>query len=161
MKNFSLTVCLLILSGLVLTGCNSGEEPDNAAKTEGRGISVEEPWARPAGTGRTSAAYFLISNSGGQPDTLSHVSSDVAQLTEIHESFQQEEGMMGMRKVNGLAVPAGSTVRFEPGGLHVMFMQLTHGLVEGDEFDLTLHFKDQGDVVIPVPVRSAAEPTRQ
>ncbi len=117
------------------------------------GINVEGAWARPASEGRISAAYFLISNFENEPDVLLSVQSDVARNVEVHESYEREEGMIGMREVPDLEIPAQSTVRFEQGGLHIMLIQLTRQLQDGDTFDLTLTFENHGDITVTVPAR--------
>jgi len=89
-----------------------------------------------------SAAYFLISNFNEEDDQLIGVESDVAELVEIHESYEQEEGMMGMREVPEVDLPSQSTVRFEQGGLHIMLIQVTRTLADEDTFELTLHFEN-------------------
>jgi periplasmic copper chaperone A len=61
--------------------------------------------------------------------------------------------MMGMREIERLEVPAGSTVRLVPGGHHLMLLELAEDLVPGTEFDLTLTFAEAGDMTVPVEVR--------
>jgi periplasmic copper chaperone A len=145
----------ILLTTLVFAGCQSDNQDNSrSGLIDGEGIAVEGQWARPGNEGRMSAGYFLISNFEEEPDTLIGVSSNVAQLTEIHESYEQEEGMMGMRERPVVVIPPKSTIRFEPGGLHVMFIQLTKPLIEEETFDLTLHFAKQGDIVVSMQVRS-------
>lgn len=139
--------------------CSPSEEQasdfseDGQTLSEEIGMIVEEAWARPASEGRVSAAYFTIKNNSSIVDTLLSVSSDIAGLVEIHESFEQEGGMMGMRDAGSLEILAGQTVNLEPGGFHVMLIQLNKQLNEGDEFDLTLHFAQQGDQTISIAAK--------
>lgn len=145
---------LIIYILLIFTACQQGS--DNEASTslmEGEGIEVVDPWARPGVEGRMSAAYFLISNFKDEDDVLTSVETDAAQTAEVHESYEREEGMMSMREVPNLDLPAKSTVRFEQGGLHVMLMQLTRQLSDGDTFELTLRFENNEPVTVEVPVR--------
>ncbi len=149
--NLLITLVLITL----LSGCEPGEETgDRSSSVDGNGISIEGAWARPGSMGRMSAGYFLVTNFEDEPDTLKGVYSNVAQLTEIHESYEQEEGMVGMREVSEVVIQPNSTVSFEPGGLHVMFIQLTEALAENEDFELTLHFSNAGDVVLEIPVRN-------
>lgn len=153
MKSKFLTV---ITVTLLLIGCGSGEERSSESQldfSEMSGIEVEGAWARPGIEGRMSAAYFLISNFNESADTLISVQSDVSRYVEVHESYEREEGMVGMREVEQVPVPAQSTIRFEQGGLHVMLMQLRDGLSDGDTFSLILNFSNYGEVVVDVPVR--------
>lgn len=138
---------------LLVISCQINEREQQEAFVDGEGISIEGAWARPAAAGRMSAGYFLITNFEQVNDTLTGVSSGAAELTEIHESYEQEGGMMGMREVPELEIPAGSTVSFEPGGLHIMFIQLTESLEEDDEVEITFHFANQDDLTVSLPVR--------
>lgn len=153
MKKFFLLI-ISILIALLASGCQQeSDSQNNDELVAGDGIHVEEAWARPGGEGRMSAAYFLISNFDTEDDVLVSVQSNVAQNVEVHESYEREEGMMGMREVTDLELPGQSTVRFEQGGLHVMLIQLTRQLTEGDSFELTLTFQNSDPVTIEVPVR--------
>lgn len=156
MKTYSgASILIVILAFLFHSGCQSEQGERSASTTvEGEGIAVEGSWARPAGEGRMSAGYFLISNFDDVPDTLNGISSNIARYTEIHESFENENGMMGMREIPELVIPAQSTITFEPGGLHIMFIQLTESLSDGQEIELTLHFSRKGDLLLLMPVRS-------
>ncbi|MFP4312527.1 MAG: copper chaperone PCu(A)C [Nitriliruptoraceae bacterium] len=71
------------------------------------------------------------------------------------ESMEGEDGfaMMGMREIEQLPVPAGSTAVLVPGGNHLMLIDLADDLVPGDEFDLTLSFAEAGEVTVTVEVR--------
>lgn len=62
------------------------------------------------------------------------------------------EGMT-MQPVSAIDVPAGETVVLEPGGYHVMLLELVEPLEEGQTFDLTLVFEEAGEVTVPVEVR--------
>lgn len=142
---------LFFIIAFIAAGCTGQSERDPSFSAEG--VEIEGAWARPASEGRMSAAYFLISNFEQESDTLLSVQSDVAQLVEIHESFEQEEGVMGMREVPEIEIPAQSTVRFQQGGLHVMLMRVTRTLADGDTFELTLTFANSEAQTIEVPVR--------
>lgn len=144
----------LLLFVLVMAGC-SGETQESAESFEisGEGIQIEGAWARPASEGRMSAAYFLITNFEDQNDNLISVQSDVAQLVEIHESYELDNGMMGMREVPELEIPSQSTIRLEQGGLHIMLIQVTRTLADGDTFELTLNFANHGEQIVEIPIR--------
>lgn len=145
---------ILILFALLITSCTGqSDRTDKGATISGEGINIEGAWARPATEGRMSAAYFLITNFEEEADTLIGVQSDIAQLVEIHESFQMEGDMMGMREVEHLELPGQSTVRLQQGGLHVMLIQLNRTLTDGDTFELTLNFANSEDITIEIPAR--------
>jgi periplasmic copper chaperone A len=150
----TMPITALLLSVLFLiAGCEAEQPRTDAEMIDGEGIHIEGTWARPASEGRMSAAYFLITNFEDEPDTLLSVQSDVARLVEIHESYEREEGMMGMREITELEIPARATVRLEQGGLHIMLIQVTRTLADGDTFELTLNFTGHGEKTIEIPVR--------
>ena len=148
----------IFLSGifclLFLTFCAESENRESPQQqvTDSE-LRIDDLRARPANEGSMSAAYFTISNHTASPDTLLSISSDVAQLVEIHESFEMEDGMMGMRETETLEIQAGSVVRLEPGGYHIMLIRLNETLEIGDQFDLTLHFSQKGEEIVQVTVQ--------
>lgn len=151
MKTAAASILLLVL---IMAGC-SGETQESTESfiISGEGIHIEGAWARPASEGRMSAAYFLITNFENETDTLLSVQSDVARLVEIHESYEREDDMMGMREVPILEIPSQSTVRLEQGGLHIMLIQVTRTLADGDTFELTLNFANHGEQTVEIPIR--------
>ena len=64
-----------------------------------------------------------------------------------------DEGTMSMQPQENVPIPNGSEVAFEPGGLHVMLINLESDLRPGDGFSLSLNFQQAGTVEIEVPVR--------
>jgi copper(I)-binding protein len=132
--------CLVALAGLVLA---SGPV---RAETVGA-ISVENAWSRAVPSGAKVAVGFLaIRNDGDEPDRLLSASAPFAGKTEIHQS-SMAEGMMRMRPVpDGVRVPAKGTVMLEPHSYHLMFMQLTQPLQEGDTVTAKLTFERAGSV---------------
>ena len=63
---------------------------------------------------------------------------------------------MSMREVGEIALPAGTTVNLEPGGYHIMLLDLARPLSVGDKFDVTLTFETAGEQVVEVEVREEA-----
>ncbi|MCC5913878.1 MAG: copper chaperone PCu(A)C [Balneolaceae bacterium] len=150
-----ITLLITLPSFLItLNSCGEADEQQQEWSVSGEGISIEGAWARPASEGRMSAAYFLITNFEDEDDRLIGVRSDVARMVEIHESYEGENDMMGMREVPEIELPANETVRFEQGGLHIMLIQATRQLAEGDTFELTLEFENSGEQTIEVPIRN-------
>lgn len=154
MKNYIPVYILFLCLAIIFTACTSGENADQMPEQiHGEGLQIDEAWARPAGEGKMSAGYFRVSNFEDSADTLTGIHSNAAQRTEVHESFEQDDGMMGMREVPKLPVPGRSAVEFEPGGIHIMFIQLTEALEEGDEIELVLTFANHGDKTVALQVR--------
>ncbi len=117
------------------------------------GIHVSDGWARPGAEDGNSAVYLLVTNGYSKQDTIQSVETEVAGIVEVHESYEREEGMMGMRQIEELQLPPQSTVRLEPGGIHIMLMKLNRTLKEGDQFIITLNLASGEKVEVTVPVR--------
>lgn len=113
---------------------------------------IKNTWARPASRGMTGGIYLSIYNGTSESDTLTGVSTDVAEHAEIHESFQKENGVSGMQPAGELPIDAGTRLELKPGGYHIMLMQLRRDLTVGDSISLTLHFVKNDSIVTRIPV---------
>lgn len=118
-------------------------------------IEAFDVWARTGIAGGNSAVYMMLVNGTGADDELLSASSDVADAVELHLSQMGANGEMQMIPQASIPLAAGSKVEFKPGGLHVMLIGLRQDLKAGDEFELTLHFKDHADVTLKVIVKEA------
>jgi hypothetical protein len=98
------------------------------------------------------AVYVTLSNSGSQPDALVSASADVAQTTELHET-SRDGGVMKMRPVKEIPVPAGGKTELKPGGYHIMLMGLKHDLKPGEKVAVTLKFEHGGETRVEAPVK--------
>jgi|AntRauTorckE6833_2_1112554.scaffolds.fasta_scaffold00407_17 copper(I)-binding protein len=131
----------------VITVVISCEAEQKSAESESD-VTIEDMgnWVRPASSGGTSAAYFRYTNSLDNADTLKAVNSEVAGLTQVHEAYETEEGMMGMREQKEVIVASGEEIFFKQGGLHIMLMSLGRDLKEGDSVRVDLEFARAGKV---------------
>ncbi|MGB0747830.1 MAG: copper chaperone PCu(A)C [Magnetospiraceae bacterium] len=115
-------------------------------------VTVSDSWSRAsAGPARAGAAFMTITNTGAVDDQVVAAASDVAKRVELH-THKMDGGVMRMRQVPGIPVPAGGTADLKPGGFHVMLMGLNDPLVEGESFTVTLTFENAGEVTITVPI---------
>lgn len=115
--------------------------------------SVGNPWAR-ASSQTMGAAYMTITGHGEADRLVSaSVPKTVAMEAQLHRSMTSASGMMSMKHVKSIPVPANGKVSLKPGGYHVMLMKLTRPLVAGRTFRLTLQFEHAGRQVVTVTVR--------
>jgi len=136
---------VILLSALLialLVGCASNEQT----------LQVKNAWARPAASGENSAVYFVIANTG-QADRLLSASGDVAHSVEVHMSQMDSSGMMQMIEQDAVDIPANSEVEFKMGGLHVMLVELTRDLKNGETITITLHFEKAGPITVDAGVK--------
>ena len=115
-------------------------------------LEVDAAWARASiGTSRPGAAYFTVRNLGDEADRLTGLSSPVSAMPMLHQTTLSE-GVSRMAHVEAAEIPAGGELTLEPGGMHVMLMELTTPLKEGATFPLTLTFEAGGEITVEVPV---------
>ena len=116
---------------------------------------AKEAWARatPAGVANAGGYVTLVGAAAG--DRLLAASADIAASTELH-LMRMDGDIMRMRQVEAIEVPAGKTVKLEPGGLHIMFMGLKAPLKAGEKFALRLRFEKGGEATVQVLVRADA-----
>ena len=121
-------------------------------------IVVDHPWARPLPSVSVNGAAYIKIHNMGESDRLVSARSPAAEHVEVHTHLH-ENGVMKMRKLEGLDVPKGETVMFKPGGLHLMLLGLTQPLVEGESFPVTLQFEKSGalEVVVKIEQPEAME----
>ena len=87
-------------------------------------VVVHDPYVREPIPGRNmSAAFMTLTNTSDNAQRLVSVSAPWASSIEIHTHLH-EDGVMKMRQVESLEVPAGESVTLEPGGLHLMLFGL-------------------------------------
>lgn len=117
-------------------------------------VTVESAWSPPTPPGAATAAVYM-QISVREADVLLSAATPIAQLAQIHET-SLGDGMMRMRPLERLALAAGETVRFEPGGRHFMLMNAQQPPA-GASFPMTLRFANAGEIKIVVAVRAAGE----
>ena len=101
-----------------------------------------------------SAAFMTIENSSDTAHALVGGSSPAAKVVELHTHLK-EDGMMKMRQIPRIDLPANKTVELAPGGLHVMLIGLKQQLEPGQKVDLTLEFADGSTLQLSAPVKKA------
>lgn len=103
-------------------------------------VKVEAGWARATVQGQKATGAFMKLTADKALKLVS-VSSPAAGVTEIHE-MKMDGGVMKMRAVPALELPARQAVELKPGGYHVMLMDLKTPLMKDASVSLTLTFRD-------------------
>lgn len=122
--------------------------------------SVDHPWVRLAAVpGNPSAAYFTL-HGGTQDETLTAVAAPQAVRAEMHESMAKD-GMTAMTPLKLVALRAGDTVEFRPGGKHVMLYGLNPTVPASGATPLTFAFASGRSVTVSAKVIGAGDPAPQ
>ena len=123
------------------------------ADTAAESVQVDDPYVRAVPPGLTnSASYMSLINTSDQTYALVSVETSAARIAELHEHVH-EDGMMMMREVAAIEIPAQGRAVLQPGGLHVMLIGLNRDLKPGESLPIVLQFKDGSRKEVQAPVR--------
>jgi periplasmic copper chaperone A len=116
-------------------------------------LVIEEAQVRAVPPGSaTSAAFMVLHNPGDEDIALVEARSPAAEVLELHNHVDVD-GVMQMRQVPEIVVPAGGSATLAPGGLHLMLIQLAAPLVEGEPVGMTLVFDTGETQSLDAPVQ--------
>lgn len=121
-------------------------------------VDVRDAWARATVPGQKATGVYM-KLTARESVRLVGVSSPVAGVGEVHQ-MKLEDGVMMMRPMDALELPAGKTVELRPGGYHMMLLDLKAPLAKDGTVPLTLTFRDakgrQNQLELQVPVAQTA-----
>lgn len=151
---------LTLATSVAACGDDTEAKPAATAATAAKSVEVSDAWVRSTEGAKdtsVSAAFMVLDNTGSNDVELVGASSDVAERTELHE-MERHEGKSMMNKIEGgLELRAGSGQLLQPGGNHVMLMDLTQELAPGDEVKVVLEFSDGSTHEVVAPVKAFTE----
>lgn len=116
-------------------------------------VQISGAYARAVPPGQpNSAAFLTLNNNSGTDHELIDAESPAAKVVELHTHLNKD-GMMQMRRVENIDVPAGKETRLQPGGYHVMLIGLKEQLKPDQTIEITLIFKDGSRSKVTAPVQ--------
>ena len=165
-------LCTTVLIAGALAACGSDSPTDTRSDSPtsvasvaaaASGLVLDDGWVKavdvqPAGGGTSSMApmsamFGALRNTTDADITVTGGSSPVAGRVELHETVRNDSGQMQMQpKESGFVIPAGGRHVLQPGGDHVMLMQLRESLANGTSTTVTLT-TSAGDITVTAPVR--------
>ena len=116
--------------------------------------TVAGAWIRATPPGARAAAAYLTITSTETADRLVGATTAAARAVEIH-THVAEAGAQRMVRLEELILPPGGAIRLEPGGLHLMLVDIAGPLLPGTKVPFALRFETAGTVEIEVPVVDA------
>lgn len=123
-----------------------------ASSLQAADVDVVEPYARATAPGQMNSAAFMQLTNKGDATRLTGASSSAAEVVELH-THQHDQGVMRMRQVEAIDLPANETTTLAPGGLHIMLIGLPQPLAAGSSIELNLEFEDGDTRTLQVPVQ--------
>jgi periplasmic copper chaperone A len=142
---------------LAACGGSTGSAPSSSAPVSASalGITTSDAWVKTAPSGMT-AAFVTLTNSTGTAQVLVSASTPVATTVQLHETVEQGGQMVMQEKKDGITVPANAAVVLEPGGQHIMLMNVTTAIKAGDLVPFTLTFASGGTLTFSATAKDFA-----
>lgn len=126
----------------------------SAMANQAANIEALNPFAREVPpTAMASASFMTLKNTSNQEILLVRADSKVAKKVELHTHIN-DNGVMRMREVPHIKIPANGETALKPGGLHIMLINLNQDIKEGDSVMVKLTFEDSSEKEISMPVKS-------
>ena len=150
-----LMVALAAAGALALAGCSSdsASTTESSAPATDAAVTVTDAWI-PQPASDTSAMFGMVSNSGSEAVSITGGSAPDVGMVQVHE-FVKEGNKEVMQEVpGGLEIPAGGSVTLQPGGYHVMMMEVSADWQVGDEVPVTLEFTNNETVEVTAVVKA-------
>lgn len=117
-------------------------------------ISIENAYIRLLPPTQSITGAFMVLKNTSQSDVaLVHVQTDISRLAELHTHLQ-ENGMMRMRQLEKINIPANASTELQPGGYHIMLIDLKSPLTLGQKVSLSLEFDDGSREQIQAEVKN-------
>ncbi|GAB2891399.1 hypothetical protein GCM10027046_20240 [Uliginosibacterium flavum] len=145
MKNFKYFISLAALV-LVSNGVSAHDYTTGTLK-------IIQPWTRATPPGAQAGGGFLKIENSGPADRLVSAQAGVSNVVELHTMIMEGNVMRMSKLERGIDLPAGKSVALQPGGLHIMFIELKAPLKEGEKFPLKLKFEKAGEITVEVEVQ--------
>ena len=116
-------------------------------------IMVSDPFAREVPPGAPASASFMTLQNASDADIkITSAQSDVAKVVELH-THTNDNGVMRMRQIPFIDIPANGNTHLKPGGLHIMLIGPHQPLKAGEQIEVTLNFEDGSQKTVTMPVK--------
>jgi copper(I)-binding protein len=127
-----------------------------ASEVSAQSVQVANAWARATAPGQTTAGVYLELTSNTNT-ALVAAGSPVAHRAELH-AMSVDGGVMRMRSLPRIDLPAHQTVKLEPNGIHVMLFELKQPLKPGDRVAVVLSLQPSGSSLTTLRVEAEVRP---
>ena len=156
MKSMKFASAAVIAGSLALAACTS--EPEPAPEPDGvPGLTVSNARMMLAPvSGNPAVVYFDVDYQGERGLSISRADVEGAQNATLH-AYGEWEGKMQMAEAMPIAMAQGDTIKFEPGGLHVMAFEVSPDIKPGDTAEVTITVSGGDKHSFPAEVRAAGD----
>jgi copper(I)-binding protein len=117
-------------------------------------VIVKDGWFRALPANLPAGGYFTIRNVGANTVSITGADSPACGMLMLHKT-EDKGGTMDMMDMPAIAVPGAGTVKFAPGGFHLMCMSPTAAMKPGANVPVTLIFSDGSKITQTFAVKNA------
>jgi copper(I)-binding protein len=110
-------------------------------------VVVSDAWVKAVDSDMT-AAFGTLTNNTDEDVTLVAATTDASAMVELHEVVMKDGEMVMQPKEGGIPIPAGGSATLEPGGDHIMLMDVTRPIEPGDVVELDLELSDGSTITM-------------
>jgi copper(I)-binding protein len=142
---------VLLLLALGLAACGPGAPLAGAGRSGTPALEVSPVQASDPVAGASQLVLEIV-NTGDGDDRLVGADTPAALAVEVHRTEVSADGRAVMRLLDEVELPAGGTVRFRPGGLHLMVVVPDGSVVVGGTFEVTLRFERSAPLTVTATV---------
>ena len=126
----------------------------NAAEFKSKGITISDPHLVVFGkNAKSGAGYFVVSNNSSSAFILNEVRADFGAAM-LHKTVVDKKGIAKMEHLKNIVVPSNGSIKLEPGGAHIMFINIDTELNEDKKYPITLIFEGQGSLDVDLTLKS-------
>ena len=143
-------IFVTIISFLMSTAAFATEKHDSTLYKSDN-LIIKDAFIR-YNVGTATGAFLTIENIGSTEEKLLSARAPISKITEIHNHIQ-ENGVMMMRKIDHISIPAQSTFYLKPGAHHIMLINLTSKMELDSIVDIELTFENEGTITVPFKIQ--------
>jgi len=148
----SRTARIAVLAACIAFGTGAAFAHEHVVKAGS--LEIVHPWSRATpGGAHVAVGYVTVANKGAAPDRLVSAAAEISDKADIHEAGMKD-GVMSMKRVDGIAIASGGTLALKPGSWHIMFTGLKRPLKQGETFPGSLTFEKAGKVAVEFTVEA-------
>lgn len=154
MRAFVIAFALLLLSPVAGFAASPPAHPllEKLPEEKTKSFRFDDAFVRST-PAHVSAGYVIIHNPTAQDDALTGASADWADHIQLHTITTNDKGVMQMKPMTEMGLPAGGDLALRPGGMHMMIFGLKRDLRVNETVTVTLVFRNAGAIKVPFKVR--------
>ncbi len=125
-----------------------------AAPAHAATVIVKDGWFRALPANLPAGGYFTAHNVGANTVSITGADSPACGMLMLHKT-EDKGGTMDMMDMPAIPIPGAATVKFAPGGFHLMCTNPTAAIKPGANVPVTLIFSDGSKITTTFDVKNA------